>query len=129
MKQNIEILLSDWGAWKRGENKSALEYPSRSAFSIMRVDGMRHSDPDVLLVDDDMRRLDRLVDTLFPDAKRAVTAHYVWPGPVKAKLDRVRMSRTRYYDMLDCAHQQLSHWMGGNYAGAPQESISSGHLA
>lgn len=116
MKQNIEILLGEWGAWKRGENRQALGYPSQSAFMTMRVDGVRGADPDVLLVDDDMRRLDRLILSLFPDAKLAITAHYVWPGPTKEKLARVRMSRTRYYDMLDCAHQQLSHWMGGNYA-------------
>ena len=128
MKQNIEILLSDWGAWKRGENRSALGYPEQSAFTAMRVDGQRRSDPDVFLVDDDMRRLDSWVDQLFPDAKLAVTAHYVWPGPVKSKLDRVRMSRTRYYDMLDCAHQQLSHWMGGSYA-TDDRYILSGHLA
>ena len=78
-----------------------------------------------------MRKLDRVIDGLFSDAKLIVTAHYVWTGPVKAKLDRVRMSRTRYYDMLDCANQQLSHWMGGNYASGriSDESILSGHLA
>lgn len=131
MKSNIEILLGEWGAWKRGENRSALGYPDRSAFQQMRVDGQRGADPDVQMVDDDMRRLDRWVSSLFPEAKLAVTAHYVWPGPVKTKLDRVRMSRTRYYDMLDCAHQQLSHWMGGSYSydNAVREPILSGHLA
>lgn len=119
MKSNIEILLGEWGAWKRGENRSALGYPSQSAFTAMRVDGQRHYDPDVLLVDDDMRRLDRYVVQLFPEARVAVTAHYVWVGPVRQKMARLGMSKTRYYDMLECAHQQLSHWMGGSYDDVP----------
>lgn len=115
-KSNIEILLGEWGAWKRGENRSVLGYPDQSAFNAMRVDGQRRSDPDVLLVDDDLRRLDVYVSRLFPDVTLALTAHYVWPGPVKAKLDRVRMSRTAYYAHLEYAHKQLSHWMGDGYA-------------
>lgn len=130
-KSNIEILLSEWGAWKRGENRSALGYPSQSAFSAMRVDGQRGAEPDVLLVDDDLRQLDRSVDALFPEAKRIVTAHYVWTGPVKVKLGKVGMSRTGYYDMLDGAHKQLSHWMGEGYNFIPTkpQTILSGHLA
>lgn len=124
MTHNIELLLSDWGAWKRGENRSANGYPSQSAFTIMRVDGMRRSDPDVLMVDDDMRRLDRMVEALFPDAKVAVTAHYVWSGPVKDKIERLSITKTRYYDMLDCAHQQLGHWMGGKYEHEVYASIA-----
>lgn len=50
----------------------------------MRVDGMRHSDPDVLLVDDDMRRLDVEVNELHPDFRAVITAHYVRPGPAAA---------------------------------------------
>jgi len=131
VKQNLEILLGEWGAWKRGENRGALGYPDQAAFQRMRVDGQRRGDPDVLLVDDDLRTLDRHIDALFPEARRVVTAHYVWPGPVKTKLDRLGMSRTGYYDMLDCAHKQLAHWMGGGYALIPTESqtILSGHLA
>lgn len=114
-KSNIEILLGEWGAWKRGENRSALGYPRQSAFQNMRVDGQRRSDPYALLVDDDLQRVDRNINALFPEARRVITAHYVWPGPVKVKLDRLAISRTGYYDMLDCGHKQLSHWMGEGY--------------
>lgn len=118
-KSNIEILLGEWGAWKRGENRNPLGYPNQSAFQCMRVDGQRHTDPDVMLVDDDMSRVDRHVNQLFTEAKRVVVAHYVWPGPVKTKLDRLRMSRTGYYANLDYAHKQLSHWMGPGYSVEP----------
>jgi len=116
MKSNIEILLGEWGAWKRGENRSALGYPSASAFQNMRVDGQRSPDPDALLVDDDLRKVDRQISSLFPEARSVIVAHYVWIGPVKIKLDRVQMARTRYYDLLDMAHKQLSHWMGEGYS-------------
>lgn len=115
-KSNIEVLLGEWGAWKRGENRSVLGYPSQSAFQNMRVDGQRRADPHALLVDDDLRRLDRSVNALFPEARRIITAHYVWPGPVREKLARLGASRTNYYDMLDCGHKQLAHWMGEGYA-------------
>lgn len=130
-RSNIEILLGEWGTWKRGENRNPLGYPESSAFQNMRVDGQRGSDPDVMLVDDDLRKLDNQVSALFPEARRVITAHYVWPGPVKVKLDRLAISRTGYYDMLDSAHKQLSHWMGHGYAfvTTKQQTISSGHLA
>ncbi|HET8635466.1 hypothetical protein ABRZ03_02420 [Castellaniella ginsengisoli] len=115
-RSNIEILLSEWGVWKRGENRNPLGYPDQAAFQRMRVDGQRRSDPDALLVDDDLRRLDAFIGRLFPEVRAALTAHYVWPGVVKAKLDRVRMSRTVYYAHLNYAHNQLSHWMGDGYA-------------
>lgn len=40
MKGNLEILLAEWGAWKRGENRNPLGYPGSSAFQQMRVDEM-----------------------------------------------------------------------------------------
>lgn len=130
-KSNIEILLGEWGTWKRGENKSALGYPDQAAFQRMRVDGQRRADPDVLLVDDDLRKLDNQISALFPEARRVITAHYVWPGPVKAKIDRLEISRTCYYDTLDSSHKQLSHWMGEGYSfvAAKLQTILSGHLA
>jgi len=131
VRSALEILLSEWGAWKRGENRSALGYPDMAAFARMRVDGQRRADPDALLIDDDLMRIDRYVMGLFPEARLVITAHYVWSGPVKAKLDRLQVSRTHYYDMLDCAHKQLSHWMGGNYVVSEQtsqETFLSGHL-
>lgn len=109
---NIEVLLSEWGAWKRGENRKALGYPRSSAFHSMRVDGSgSYPEPDVLLVDDDLRQLDRCIDSLFPEARRIIVAHYIWAGPVKVKLDRLSISRTGYYDMLTNGQKQLSHWM------------------
>lgn len=130
-KTNIEILLGEWGAWKRGENRGALGYPDQAAFQSMRVDGQRRSDPYALMVDDDLRRLDEQIDQLFSEARAVTVAHYVWPGPVKSKLPRLRTSRTGYYDTLDFAHRQLSHWMGGKYIIPPTipEIILSGHLA
>ena len=115
IKSNIEILLGEWGAWKRGDNRSALGYPDHANFNQMRVDGQRYAEPDVLMVDDDLRRLDRYIDHLFPEVRAALIAHYVWIGVVKAKLDRVKMSRTGYYAHLEYAHKQLSHWMGDTY--------------
>lgn len=114
-KSNIEILLGEWGAWKRGENRSTLGYPDHANFNQMRVDGQRRAEPDVLMVDDDLRLLDRHIGNLFPEVRAALTAHYVWIGVVKAKLDRVKMSRTGYYAHLEYAHKQLSHWMGAGY--------------
>lgn len=112
MKSSIEILLGEWGAWKRGENKNPLGYPSQSAFSRMRVDGTRGSDPHALLVDDEMRRLDREVEEIHPDFRAVVVAHYVRPGPVKTKLDTLRVSRSLYFFRLDFATKQLAFKMG-----------------
>ncbi|OZI56752.1 hypothetical protein [Bordetella genomosp. 4] len=131
MKSNIEVLLGEWGAWKRGENRSSLGYPGQSAFQRMRVDGQRRADPYALMVDDDLRKVDEHIARLFPEAHVVVVAHYVWPGPVKTKLDRVKATRTRYYDLLEMAHKQLSHWMGERYqipCVVPAEFILSGHL-
>jgi len=132
VKSNIEILLGEWGAWKRGENRTSLGYPDQSAFQRMRVDGQRRADPHALMVDDDLRQLDSHIGYLFPEARVVIVAHYVWVGPVKAKLDRVHMTRTRYYDLLDMAHRQLGHWMGDNYmieGVVREQNILSGHVA
>lgn len=115
MKSNIEILLGEWGAWKRGENRSSLNYPGQSAFTRMRVDGHRSVDPDVLLIDDDLRRVDLAIQTLHPDMRAVVVAHYIWIGPVKAKTDRMRIARTVYYRHHEFAHKSLAAAMGGKY--------------
>lgn len=115
-KSNIEILLSEWGAWKRGENRNVLGYPDQSAFMTMRVDGLRRTDPYALLVDDDLRLLDKYIDKLFPDVKAVVVAHYVWTGSSKSKQSRLKLTRTAYYTHLDYAHNQLGYWMGDGYA-------------
>lgn len=124
MKSQIEILLGEWGRWKRGENRTGLGYPSRSAFQQMRVDGDRAAEVDVALVDDDVRSVDSLVELLHPQARAVLTAHYVRPGAVKTKLDTLRMTRTAYYDCLDFAHQFLGH----NWANRAQTKVS-GHIA
>jgi len=115
-KSNIEILLSEWGAWKRGENRNALGYPDQSAFMVMRVDGLRRTDPYALLVDDDLRHVDRCIEKLYPGVKAVVVAHYVWTGSSKSKQSRLGLTRTTYYTHLDYAHNQLGYWMGDGYA-------------
>src|SRR5690606_29297844 len=107
-----EILLSEWGAWKRGENRNALGYPAASAFQNMRVDGQRSADPDVLLVDDELMRLDREINAIHPEYRSVLIAHYVRPGPVKAKLDMLGVSRSLYFFRLEFATKQLSFQMG-----------------
>lgn len=115
-KSNIELLLSEWGRWKRGENRNMLGYPSQSPYMRFRVDGQRSaSDPDVLLIDDDLRQVDRCIEKLYPDVKTVVVAHYVWLGTSKSKLQRLGLTRTAYYTHLDYAHNQLGYWMGGEY--------------
>jgi len=115
MKSNIEILLGEWGAWKRGENKLGLGYPDRSAFLRLQVDGLRRLEPYALHVDDELKTLDEHISLLFPEARLVIVAHYIWPGSVKHKLKRIRMSRSRYYDTLGVAHKQISHLMGEGY--------------
>lgn len=115
MKTNLEILLGEWGRWQAGMNSSGLGLPSETSFSKMRVDCDRHRGVNVLLVDDDMRELDAAIQRLHPDVRVVITAHYVWPGAVKTKLDRLFLSRAMYYFKLDFAHQQLSHNMGGAF--------------
>lgn len=111
-KSNIEILLGEWGAWRRRENRNPLSYPSQSAFVSMRVDGGSRSDPNVLMVDDELRRVDREVCQIHPDYRAVVVAHYVRPGPVKAKLDSLGISRSLYFFRLEFATKQLSYQMG-----------------
>ena len=115
MKTNIEILLGEWGGWRRGENRSHLGYPEQSAFARMRVDGQRHVDPNVFLIDDDLRRVDEAIQKLHPDMRSVIVAHYVWIGPVKSKTERMRISRTVYYRHYEFAHKSLAAAMGGSY--------------
>ena len=117
MKSNIEVLLGEWGAWKRGENRAALGYPDQSAFVRMRVDGARRADPYALLVDDDLRRLDEeLIPGLHPDYKTILACHYIKNGPVKTKAYELKISVRLYYTTLEHAHKALAHQMGGRYA-------------
>lgn len=111
-KSNIEILLGEWGAWKRGENRRALGFPSQAAFHNVVVDGQgRVPEPDVLLVDDDLRRLDVEINELHPDFRAVITAHYVKPGPAKTKMDDLGISRSLYFFRLDFATKQVGHKM------------------
>lgn len=123
MKTRLEILLGEWGCWKRGENRSALGLPSQSAFQNMRVDGICAPEAEALLVDDELRRLDNWIDTLYPDAKAVVVAQYVWPGVVKQKIERLCLSRPSYYFRLEFAMKQLDHLMY-----CPETKVSR-HLA
>lgn len=109
MKSQIEILLGEWGRWKRGENRTGLGYPSRSAFQQERVDGSGYLQAECFMVGDDVQRLDELIDFLHPEARAVVTAHYIRPGSVKTKLDFLRLSRTFYYSILDFSHGFLAH--------------------
>lgn len=115
MKSNIEILLGEWGAWKRGENRSSLGYPDQAAFQRMRVDGQRRSDPHALLVDDDLMRADQFIGCMHGDYKAVLTVHYVASGPVKTKAHRLKTSTRIYYTILEHAHRSLAHSMGGKY--------------
>lgn len=115
MKSNIEILLGEWGAWKRGESRSSLGYPDQAAFQRMRVDGNRRSDPYALMVDDDLRKVDGLIDGLAQDYRSILVAHYIAIGQVKVKADRLKTSTRVYYTILEHAHRSLSHSMGGKY--------------
>jgi len=114
-RTNLEILLSEWGELKARENRPGLGYPAESAFARMRVDGPRCADPEVWLADDDIRRLDAAIGKLHPDLRIVVTAHYVWPGVDKQRYDRLRMSKTSYYDHLKFAQRQLAFALGGRY--------------
>lgn len=112
MKSNIEILLGEWGAWKRGENRSSLGYPAQAAFARMRVDGRRLDAPSVPMADDDLRQIDREIGSIHPEFRAVLVAHYVHPGPVKAKLDKLGVSRSLYFFRLDFATKQLGYQMG-----------------
>jgi len=115
VKSNIEILLGEWGAWRRRENKNPLGYPDQSAFVRMRVDGQRQSDPYALLVDDDLRTADDLIKAMHPDYTLILATHYIKSGPVKTKAHGLRISVRAYYVNLEHAHRTLAHQMGGKY--------------
>ncbi|WP_233236334.1 hypothetical protein [Bordetella sp. LUAb4] len=127
MRTNLENLLSEWGGWKAGHNRTGLGYPRASAFTRMRVDGGHWHQPAVGLADDDLRRVDDAIEALHPDARVVLAAHYIWPGLVKNKADRLQLSRSSYYFRIESAHQQLSHAMGGIYARG-YEPILSRHV-
>lgn len=126
MKSQIEILLGEWGRWKRGENRTGLGYPSRSAFQQMRVDGDRGVEVEVALVDDDLRRVAEEVETLHPDYRAILTAHYVAPGTTQAKAVRLSISMRIYYSTLEHAHRVLSHAMGGRYRAGYEPRLGGG---
>lgn len=119
MKSNLEILLGEWGKWKRGENRSTLGYPNASAFVSMRVDGQRRTDPYALLVDDDLRRLDAVVTNAAQDNCVILTLHYVREGVAKVKQSALRISAREYYRRLLEAQRYVGHTMGGKYSPAP----------
>ena len=114
-RTNLEILLSEWGELKARENRPGLGYPAESTFAQMRVDGQRRADPEVFLADDDIRRLDVAIGELHPDMRAVITAHYIWPGPVKVKADRLGVSPRTYYSNLEFAEKTLAYRMGGRY--------------
>ncbi|HBQ90949.1 MAG TPA: hypothetical protein DD803_16050 [Alcaligenes faecalis] len=116
MKTRLEILLGEWGCWKQKENVRALGLPPSSVYARERVDGAQMVEPSVLLVDDDLMRVDRAVDALHPDMKVVVIAHYIWQGLVKVKADRLGISRTVYYRHIEFAHKQLASTLGGAYS-------------
>ena len=126
--KNIEILLNEWGAWKRGENRSALGYPGEVAFSRMRVDGQRSADPAAFIVDDDVRQIDDEINRIHPDYKAIVVAHYIASGPVKVKSHRLNVSTRIYYTTLEHAHRCLAYQMGGKYL-TGYESKLCAHIA
>lgn len=127
-RTNLEILLSEWGHWQVAQAAIGLGFPKESPFAQMRVDGQRRSDPEVFLADDDIRRLDVAIGELHPDMRAVITAHYIWTGPVKAKTERLNLSRTVYYRYYEFAHKQLAHAVGGKYMRG-YETILSPHVA
>lgn len=116
MKTNLEILLGEWGRIQAGKNKSGLGLPSCVAFLNERVQQSNRENIYVLMADDDVRRLDGEIQRMHPDMRVILVAQYVWPGIVKCKLHRLKMTKTSYYESLDFAHKHLSHAMGGKYA-------------
>ncbi|MDF8361926.1 hypothetical protein [Achromobacter anxifer] len=132
MRTNLEILLSDWGRRQDIRKDRALGYPTSAAFSKERVDqggyGWGYTGPEACAADGDMLRIDDAINNLHPDMRVVITAHYVWAGPVKRKVDMLRTTRTAYYETLEYAHKQLSHTMGGSFA-TGYETKLSGHLA
>ena len=112
MKSQIEILLGEWGRWKRGENRSVLGYPKKAAFMVMRVDGGTHMDPSEFVSDKEVERLDVEVNAIHPEYRAILSMHYVRPGAIKEKLERLSISRALYYFRLEFATKQLAFQMG-----------------
>ena len=112
MKSQIEILLGEWGRWKRGENRSVLGYPNKAAFMVMRVDGGTHMDPSEFVSDKEVERLDAEVNAIHPEYRAILSMHYVRPGAIKEKLERLSISRALYYFRLEFATKQLAFQMG-----------------
>lgn len=120
--QNIKTLLDQWGRWKVRENSLALGYPSIAAFARERVDGERSSGNE-LLIDDDLKRVNDVVNGLRPALKRVVACHFITAGHAKDKPAMLLMSRVRYYELLDASIQQVAHEMGGKYRMEEEESF------
>lgn len=116
MKTRLEILLGEWGCWKQQENVRALGLPPNSVYTRERVDGVQALEPSVLLVDDDLMRVDRAIDSLHPDMRAVVVAHYIGQGMVREKALRLGISRTVYYRHIEFAHKQVSSILGGAYS-------------
>lgn len=128
MKTNLEILLGEWGSLQAGQNRTGLGLPSSSAFTHERIDQSQREEIYVLMADDDIRRVDELIQQMHPDMRIILIAHYVWSGPLKCKVPRLALSKSLFYFKLDCAHQHLSHTLGGRYEYG-YEPILSRHLA
>lgn len=119
MKSNLEILLGEWGRWKAKENNGAQGYPKAAAFTSERVQGARRSDDLTQVIDEPMHKVDSIIAASHPDARRVLIAHYIWAGPVKAKIERLHVSRTWFYGQLEMAHHMVGHAMGGKFALEP----------
>jgi hypothetical protein len=127
MRTKLDELMGEWGAWKRRENANRLGYPTEAAFAKDKVDhgGWGSVDPDVPMVDDDLRRADAAVNSLHANGRLMMIAHYIWPGPAKTKAHKLGMSIAQYYFRLGPFQEQVAHVLGGAYLNGYEEIIIS----
>lgn len=119
MKSNLEILLGEWGIWKAREEAQSLGYPSHAAFTEERVDSQRRVDITDFIVDEPLRKVDAIIQASHPDILKVITAHYKWTGSSKAKIERLHVSKTWFYNQLETAHHMIGYALGGKFAMVP----------
>lgn len=105
----IREMLNEWAEWNR--DRSGLSFPSRSAFTIERVQTSGAASQAGGEMPIDIRKLNGEIDKLAPGFKRIIALEYLDGRPQKAKAADLNIPREVFSARLRFIHEHLNHIM------------------
>lgn len=105
----IREMLNEWAEWNR--DRSGLSFPSRSAFTIERVQISGAASQAGGEMPIDIRKLNGEIDKLAPGFKRIIALEYLDGRPQKAKAAELSIPREVFSARLRFIHEHLNHVM------------------